>query len=110
MGNDTIRYGRIFSSHLSAIGQFVCYVIMSRRVSIVKKYILERHYRVKHSGEYSKYTTQEKLKIFERLKLAYQEDDNTYDSLLFIANNDDAKAASYSISFLIAKHSKKMSH
>jgi len=78
--------------------------------SVVKKYILERHYRVKHSGEYSKYTAQEKLKILEGLKLVHHED-STYHSLISNADNDDAKtlAASYATSFLIAKHSKSFS-
>ncbi|XP_070169425.1 general transcription factor II-I repeat domain-containing protein 2-like [Polyergus mexicanus] len=77
--------------------------------SIVKKYILERHYRIKHSGEYSNYACQEKLKILEGLKLVYQEGDSIcQDTLISNASHDNEKAvaASYAISFLIAKHSK----
>lgn len=80
--------------------------------SVVKKYILERHYRIKHSGEYSNYSCQEKLNILEGLKLVYQERDSIYqdtsDTLISNADHDNEKAvaASYAISFLIAKHSK----
>lgn len=79
--------------------------------SVVRKYVLERHYRVKHSG-YSSYTYQEKLKILEGLKLVYQADNSvSRDFLISNTDNNDAKAlaASYAVSFLIAKHSKSFS-
>lgn len=82
---------------------------------LVKKCIFKRHYRVKHSAEYSKYTVQERLKIFEELRLVYSEDDNTHNSFFnSVSNtdNNDAKtfAASYAILFLIAKRSKSFNN
>jgi len=72
--------------------------------SIVKRYILERHYRIKHSAEYSNYTCQGKLNILEGLKLVYQERD--YQDTLVSNASQKAVAASYAISFFIAKHSR----
>jgi len=42
--------------------------------SVVKKYILHRHYNMKHSKNYSIYVNKEKTNIIEELKLTYQED------------------------------------
>ncbi|XP_029160323.1 general transcription factor II-I repeat domain-containing protein 2-like [Nylanderia fulva] len=85
-------------------------VLCGYEPSVVKRYNLKRHYRVKHSGQYSSYTSEEKLKILEGLKLVYQAD-NSSDLLISNAGNNNAKAlaASYAISFLIAKHSKSFS-
>jgi len=41
--------------------------------SVVKKYVLHRHYNIKHSKNYSIYVDKEKSDIIEGLKLIYQE-------------------------------------
>ncbi|KYN03211.1 General transcription factor II-I repeat domain-containing protein 2A, partial [Cyphomyrmex costatus] len=75
--------------------------------SVVKKFVIERHYKNKHFNEYFKYVGQEKCNIIEGLKLIYQEGLNSSSS-----NNNDvtssikAVTASYAISLLIAKHSR----
>lgn len=72
--------------------------------SVVNKYILEKHYRVKHFGEYSKYTAQKKLKLFAGLKLVYQEGDHIdHNSLVSNVDNDDAKALAASFHFSLRK-------
>lgn len=75
--------------------------------SVVKKFVLHKHYNAKHSNEYSKYVGQEKYNLIEGLKLIYQEGcssnshvvDNTTPSTR-------ALTASYAISNIIAKYSK----
>lgn len=75
--------------------------------SVVKKFVLHKHYNAKHSNEYSKYVGQEKYNLIEGLKLIYQEgcssnshvvDNTTYSTR--------ALTASYAISNIIAKYSK----
>jgi len=67
--------------------------------SIVKRYNLERHYRIKHAAEYSSYGCQEKLNLLEGLKLVYQEGD--YQDTLVSNASHKAVAASYAmIAFL----------
>jgi len=75
--------------------------------SILKKFVIEKHYKGKHFKEYSKYVDQEKFNLIEGLKLVYGENC----SLVLDIDNDatsSAKAvtASYSTSHLIAKNSK----
>lgn len=87
--------------------------------SIIKKFILKRHYGMRHHKQYSNYTGQEKLNILEGLKLVYQKSDNICDDTLSSNadsidnadsdNNAKALVASYAVSFQIAKHSKTFS-
>jgi len=63
------------------------------RPSLIKKYILYRHYNNKHLNEYSKYVGQEKYNLIEGLKLVHQEGcssisqvDNTTSSKALIAS------------------------
>ncbi|KYQ55832.1 General transcription factor II-I repeat domain-containing protein 2B [Trachymyrmex zeteki] len=79
--------------------------------SVVKKYVLHRHYNIKHSNEYStKYMGQEKHDLIQGLKLVYQEG-SIYDIEGCSSSSDTtssikALTASYAISNLIGKHSK----
>jgi len=74
---------------------------------VVKKFVIDRHYKNKHADEYSKYVDQEKRNLIEGLKLIYQEGSNSSS----FSDNDNtssikAVTASYAISLLIAKHSR----
>jgi len=44
---------------------------------VVKKFVIDRHYKNKHADEYSKYVDQEKRNLIEELKLIYQEGSNS---------------------------------
>jgi hypothetical protein len=43
---------------------------------IIKKFVIERHYKNKHFNDYFKYADQEKINLIEGLKLVYQESRN----------------------------------
>jgi len=75
---------------------------------IIKKFVIERHYISIHFNDYFKYADQEKINLIERLKLVYQESRNPIFNIGNNAISDATKAvtASYTISHLIAKHSK----
>ncbi|KYN30338.1 hypothetical protein ALC57_00198 [Trachymyrmex cornetzi] len=79
--------------------------------SVVKKYVLHRHYNIKHSNEYStKCVGQEKHDLIQGLKLVYQEgsisDIEDCSSSSDTTSSIKALTASYAISNLIGKHSK----
>lgn len=74
--------------------------------SLIKKYILHRHYKNKHSNEYSKYVDEEKISLIEGLKLIYQEGRSSNSDIDNITPSVKALTASYAISNLIAKNSK----
>ncbi|XP_067215683.1 protein FAM200A-like [Linepithema humile] len=65
---------------------------------------LIRHYKNKHSNEYSKYVDEEKSNLIEGLKLIYQEGRSS--NIDNATPSAQALAASYAISNLIAKNSK----
>ncbi|EZA57622.1 General transcription factor II-I repeat domain-containing protein 2B, partial [Ooceraea biroi] len=71
--------------------------------SIIKKFVIDRHFRRCHSVQYSNYSDTEKLNIIEALKLVYQDDvvssppENSSEKPLL---------ASYAISLLIGQNSK----
>ncbi|XP_067203780.1 general transcription factor II-I repeat domain-containing protein 2B-like [Linepithema humile] len=71
---------------------------------IVKKFVVYRHYKNKHSNEYSKYVDEEKSNLIEGLKLIYQEGRSS--NIDNATPSAQALAASYAISNLIAKNSK----
>ncbi|XP_046145595.1 general transcription factor II-I repeat domain-containing protein 2B-like [Osmia bicornis bicornis] len=73
---------------------------------VVKKFIIERHFRTRHLLEYSNYSNTEKLNIIEGLKLVYQEG-----ALPPSINSSSQKSvlASYAISLLIAQNAKPFS-
>ena len=75
--------------------------------SVVKKFVIEKHYIRKHFKEYSKYVDEEKFNLIEGLKLVYQEGCNP---IFEVDNNASSSAkavtAPYAMSRHIAKHSK----
>lgn len=80
---------------------------VSYQPSLVKKYILQRHYKVKHLNDYSKYVDQEKSNLIEGLKLIYQEGSSREGSNLDnVTPSVKALTASYAIANIIAKNSK----
>ncbi|XP_026827608.1 general transcription factor II-I repeat domain-containing protein 2A-like [Ooceraea biroi] len=74
--------------------------------SIVKKFVLERHFKIKHLNEYSKYVDQEKSNLIEGLKLVYQEGCSSNSHIDNATPSVKALTASYAISNLLAKNSK----
>jgi len=77
--------------------------------SVVKKYVLHRHYNIKHSKNYSIYVDKEKSDIIEGLKLTYQEGCSSNSHVDNATPSEKALTASYAISNLIAKNSKPFS-
>lgn len=74
--------------------------------SVVKKYILHRHYNIKHSNEYAKYVDKEKSDLIEGLKLVYQEGCTSSSHVDNATPSEKALTASYKISNLTAKNFK----
>jgi len=75
---------------------------------VVKKYVLHRHYNIKHSQNYSIYVDKEKSDIIEGLKLTYQEGCSSSSHVDNATPSEKALTASYAISNLIAKNSKSV--
>ncbi|KYN18712.1 General transcription factor II-I repeat domain-containing protein 2B [Trachymyrmex cornetzi] len=74
--------------------------------SVVKKFVIERHFKRRHAEDYSNYSNSEKLSVIEGLKLVYQEN-----SIPSSSSNDDSSSqkslqASYAVSLLVAQNSK----
>lgn len=73
----------------------------------VEKYIVKRHYELKHSKDYSTYEGHEKSALIEALRLVYQQ---RFEAISDTSDDEEDKQrairASYAISHLIAKHSK----
>ncbi|XP_011872403.1 PREDICTED: general transcription factor II-I repeat domain-containing protein 2A-like, partial [Vollenhovia emeryi] len=66
----------------------------------------QRHYKVKHSNEYSQYVDEEKFNLIEGLKLIYQEGRSPNSDTVNATPSANALTASYAISNLIAKNTK----
>lgn len=60
--------------YFSCIDNEITCLLCGYQLSLVKKYILQRHYMRKYSQKYSKYVNEEKSNLIEGLKLVYQED------------------------------------
>ncbi|EFN88756.1 hypothetical protein EAI_03829, partial [Harpegnathos saltator] len=82
-------------------------VICGSQPSLVKKYIVYRHYNTLHCQEYSKYVDEEKQNLIEGLKLVHQEGRDL--SVENIQSSTKALTASFAIAHLIAKNSKSYS-
>jgi len=63
--------------------------------SIVKKFILQRHYKTKHFNEYLKYVDEEKSSLIEGLKLVYQEGRSSNSHIDNATSSVKALTASY---------------
>ncbi|XP_036139535.1 general transcription factor II-I repeat domain-containing protein 2B-like [Monomorium pharaonis] len=91
-------------SFFTCIDNKIICLLCGYKPSIVKKYVLLRHYKIKHSHEYSKYVDEEKFNLIEGLKLIYQEGCSS--NIENVTPSVKALKASYAISNLIAKNSK----
>lgn len=74
--------------------------------TVVKKYVIEKHYKRKHSDEYVQYVGHEKSNLIEGLKLVYAESCTAIPNVIDGISSKCALAASYAISHRIAKQSK----
>lgn len=91
----------------ASIDNKITYLLCGYQPSLVKKYILQRHYKVKHLNDYSKYVDQEKSNLIKGLKLIYQEGSSREGSNLDnITPSVKALTASYAIANILAKNSK----
>lgn len=93
----------IFFASIS--NKIIC-LLCGYQPSLVKKFVLYRHYENTHSHEYSKYVDEEKLNLIEGLKLVYQEGCSSSSYIDNATPSVKALRASYAISNLIAKNSK----
>lgn len=105
------RYAQTFNKvwqdiYFACIHNIITCLLCAYQPSLVKKYILQRHYMCKHSQEYSKYVDEEKLNLIEGLKLVYQEGCSSSSHLDNVTPSVKALTASYAIFNLIAKNSK----
>jgi hypothetical protein len=84
----------------------VC-VLCGFEPTCVEKYIVKRHYELKHSKDHSTYKGHEKSALIEALRLVYQQ---RFEAISDTSDDEEDKQpairASYAISHLIAKHSK----
>ena len=88
-----------FFSYISdrIIGLLCCF-----QPSVVKKYVLEKHFKTRHSVNYLNYSNSEKLNVIEELKLVYQE--NSIPSIP--CSLQKSLQVSYAVSLLIVQNSK----
>ncbi|XP_024880519.1 general transcription factor II-I repeat domain-containing protein 2B-like [Temnothorax curvispinosus] len=93
-------------SFFTLIGNHTVCILCKYQPAVVKKFVIERHYKKKHSSEYSKYEGQEKRNLIKGLKLIYQESSSFNDNSNNANSSVKAVTASYAISLLIAQHSK----
>ncbi|KYN11922.1 General transcription factor II-I repeat domain-containing protein 2B [Trachymyrmex cornetzi] len=91
-----------FNYFFSYISDRIICLLCGFQPSVVKKYVLEKHFKTRHSVNYLNYSNSEKLNIIEGLKLVYQE--STISS--FPSSSQKSLQASYAISLLIAQNSK----
>ena len=99
------NFDKVWENNFFAhINNYTVCLLCGYQPVVVKKFVIERHYKNKYLSDYSKYVRQEKSNLIEGLKLIYQEGLNS--------NNNDATSsvkavsASFAISLLLAKHSR----
>lgn len=102
------QYDKIWeSSFFACINNKTVCLLCGYQPSVVKKFVIDKHYKSKHVKDYAKYVDQEKFNLIEALKLVYKESRNeSSDSDNDTLSSKKATIASYSISHLISKHSK----
>lgn len=106
------RYVQTFNKvwqdiYFASINNKIICLLCGYQPSVVKKFVLNRHYTSQHSHEYDlKYGDEEKSNVIEGLKLVYQEGCDSNSQLENVTPSVKALTASYAISNLIAKNSK----